>query len=537
MRLNLLNKPRNAFALAVVLCIDTAHADSYIFRMHAYSSDLIRSLGLSEHQFLQVLLDEWELEGNGRGTTLKVRFGEDTPAISTRQAKYHLLDVMGDYYGEKRLEYQAKIDSFMSATGKRTFSYDDAMFPFRYVSGGTLPVVSTGGRSYYCLFYRDIFPIGWNIANGGCDTRGELHNPFRTIERELCEELLVVNPVQRVRYIFERNKNKLIDGLEFEVADNAWEKQLLTLDIGNFAELMLPIKWIEGPDSVVARYEDSAELVTRGYFLNINAEDFGIEVDKISRISLDESDVLMSGEIIGGHLVNEPIGLFDMGRFSPDLPVSGTDIIPDIFFFNAVRYEGGDFRKIVTDNFFPYVSRYRTAEEHELWEKTNARYDLCPVTRQIIRKSLGFAKGAGIARDCACDVFVSFADEDRKAALRVYDRLADKNTRVFMRAADASHEEWGCVDRALGNASVLVAVGSSRRALMHHFPSYEYRSFHRDAMFGKKGTGCSLVSFITDMRKQELPPPLCHFKAIDFDTENMDEALFRLENAVNLRNT
>jgi hypothetical protein len=466
--------------------IDTPHPYFYIFRMHKYKSDLIRSLGLSENQFLQVLLDKWELEGNGCGVTLKVRFGEDTPAINTRQAKYALLASMGDYYKEKRGDYQSKIDAFVAGAGNRTFAYDDERFPFRYVSGGTLPVVTRGGKTYFCLFYRDIFPIGWNIANGGCDTRGELHNPFRTIERELCEELLVINPEQRVRYIFERNKNKLMDGLEFEVADNEWEKKLARLDVANFAELMLPIKWIEGPDRVIARCEDSSELATQGYFLNINAEDFGIEVDKVAHVSLARSDLLLSGEIIAGRLVNEPIGLFNVDRFKKNLPDPESELVPDLFFFNTVAYESGSFNEIMEKEFFPYISKYRTSEEHALWEKTGNKSGLCPVTRQIIKRYFGFRKVGDTDADASCDIFICFGEEDRNLANVVRDHLVKKNRRVFMRKEVVTCGEWSSVDRAL-------------------------------------------VSFVRDMKQQELPPPLCHSRTVVCDSRGMSKALLELE--------
>jgi len=43
-------------------------------------------------------------------------------------------------------------------------------------------------EEYYCLFYRDIFPVGWNIANGGSDNNEELLNPLLTIERSFVKK-------------------------------------------------------------------------------------------------------------------------------------------------------------------------------------------------------------------------------------------------------------------------------------------------------------------------------------------------------------
>jgi hypothetical protein len=45
--------------------------------------------------------------------------------------------------------------------------FKDPLFPFRYASGGVLPILRIGRKEFFCFFYRDIDPVGWNIANGG----------------------------------------------------------------------------------------------------------------------------------------------------------------------------------------------------------------------------------------------------------------------------------------------------------------------------------------------------------------------------------
>jgi len=62
-------------------------------------------------------------------------------------------------------------------------------------------VIRCNDRDYYCLFYREIAPVGWNIANGGAESVAELLDPLATIERELREELIIVEPAAGHRYV------------------------------------------------------------------------------------------------------------------------------------------------------------------------------------------------------------------------------------------------------------------------------------------------------------------------------------------------
>jgi hypothetical protein len=525
-------KKTTVLAPGIKPALDTGNSNFYSFPMFSSDSNLIRPLHFAENQFLQVLIDNFSLERTDAGVTLGVRFDENTQAISTRQAKYLLLDSMGDYYREKKGEYQSRLDSFFFGGKESSFSYNDERFPFRFASGGTLPIVSISHQSYYCFFYRDIFPIGWNIANGGCESRGELHNPFRTIERELCEELIVLNPVYKKRYIFERVKNKLVDGLDFEVAEDIWEKKLAQFDIRNFAELMLPIKWIDGPDTVSVTFDNLPVLVTKGYFLNINAEDFGIETDKIAHINLDPFDILMSGETLAGRQFNTPIGLFDVNRFTEESIESGAEMLPDKFYFNAVSYDGSCFKEITDSEIMPYIGRYRSKEEHKQWDATGKRFGLCPVTKQILKRYIPLKKYGESVKDCVFDIFISFGEDDRRFAAIVFDFLVKRKKRVFMRPREMTHDDWMNIDHALNTSHTLVAVGSSRHTLTEHSASYEYRTFHRDLAFGKKGNKAHLLSFVSGLNKQDLPPPLCHFKTMSCDSHGVPAALSELASIV-----
>ena len=49
--------------------------------------------------------------------------------------------------------------------------------PLRWASGGVLPVVAWRGDVWSPFFFRDISPVGWNIAAGSSETEAELCRP------------------------------------------------------------------------------------------------------------------------------------------------------------------------------------------------------------------------------------------------------------------------------------------------------------------------------------------------------------------------
>jgi len=67
--------------------------------------------------------------------------------------------------------------------------------PYRWASGGTLPIVRWRGSWWCALFWRDIPPVGWNIANGASETKDEYKNLDQLIARETREELVVLDRV------------------------------------------------------------------------------------------------------------------------------------------------------------------------------------------------------------------------------------------------------------------------------------------------------------------------------------------------------
>ena len=362
------------------------------------SAGLLLPLGNADTHLLQVLLTDCVLQRteNG-GLHLFLHFDDKTPAIWRREAKTKLTETMGDF----GLARQAQIDLVMFGSERGPLPIADENCPFRYANGGVLPIIRKNGKHYYCLFYRDVKPIGWNIANGGSDSREELLDPTKIIEREFREELLVMNRAERVRYVFPDyahpgSSGKVespADRPEFVVAWKLWETLLARetnvagLRPLKFARKLARIEWIDGPDSMTIQ-ADGEPITRRHFFLNISAPDNGIEVDRVAVLDLPDEVQLLDGEVYGHeNLLNRPIGLFLVEGFPERF-----DINKDIKFLpDETYYSGKPGNTSVIEQFVLRQQGLRIAHgnHYENWQKLGPhRYNLCPVTRNIIRNHI-----------------------------------------------------------------------------------------------------------------------------------------------------
>ena len=360
---------------------------------------LVRPLHSAENRFLQILISRFSLARQKRGSVLHVQFDYKTPAIWSREAKYYIEENLPGF-DKKSNEIQCKLDAFLLEQEGEKVEFSDPDFVFRYVSGGTLPIIDLGGTEYVCLFYRDIKPIGWNIANGGSDSLDELRNPELVIDRELREELIIVDPEKKEYYAF-RGGSKFLDRPEFVLARAFWDKRFRELKLPRFEELdeeEAQVETIGGPDSLSLQYGNEAPENITGVYLNINARDFGIEVDRVARIKLGKSALLCDGEINDVDVVDRPIGLFALDDFLRRVQSRFGDkenerFQPSLFFYNGIRYDGAELGKIIKDEFIPCLQRKRrrNAKEVEIFcdvrrAKDKNELDLCPVTLRIAER-------------------------------------------------------------------------------------------------------------------------------------------------------
>lgn len=502
---------------------------------------LVRPLEIAESHFLEILLTRFRLsrESGELGARLELSFNKETPAIWSRHAKYDIKRLMPCFV-ERSRKYQQELDDFLVKRKSCSYEFCDPGFPFRYASGGTLPVIhlggEKGGREYYCLFYRDIEPVGWNIANGACDSIAELINPLFTVERELGEELLILDPRKKKRYVFEWDEGKRLDRPEFDIARRIWQEKFQRVDVSDFQELGIPLKWIKGPDSVRVHYKDqkpSPRPVTIcGCFLNINAEDYGIEVDRIAKLKIDEDCILCDGEMTEGIPLNRLVGLFDVDKIDVEKLGSGHTYYPDFFFYNGKRWEPGELEK-KTDEYLRGVETRRSPEEVEAYRgiHMDRRYNLCPVTRRIILRHL-LQQGRKADRrnvDGSYDIFISYAGEDKDYARKVYQGLNEQKqwSVYFCKEAERRTDYSSDIDDALDGAKWLIVVATRLQHLNKRWVTYEWKSFHNAFMNGRKQDDSYIYSLISsEIPPNELPRPLCtYYEPISFDKKNIRKGI------------
>jgi hypothetical protein len=475
-------------------------------------------MGSALNEFVELLVSDFDLTRENGRTRLCLRFDEQTPCIWSRAGKKYVRETIPDFSAKAALYRDRFADFFAVPTGELTYS--DRDFPFRYVSGGSLPVIKFGDCEYYCLIYRECFPVGWNLANGGSDTPLELTHPFAIVEREMREELVVLNPVHRHRYIFRTETESPVDMPEYLVARNLWRSRLLEKgwpDINRFKPMPMPIKWLDGPDGLHITMGDKTPVELDGCFLNIRAEDFGIEVDRIAKMNLENDVVLFDGELVKGRLVGSVVGLFEIQRMAELIAADAHEFTPDIFFYNGRRFDGSEtpVTDVVSGSFVPRMVKMLPEWDRSEWFENTRRYDLCPVTRGILDRAVKLWRPAARPGGETCDVFISFANEDAGLAQAVFQYLSNEtNLKLFFSRESRLSNYGKAIDDALENAKCLVAVGSSVQNLSKGWPEYEYRSFHMLMKARRKPPNAQLVSYLAGMDPEELPLPLFHYQAV-----------------------
>jgi hypothetical protein len=498
------------------------------------NNNFIRPLCEAENEFLQVLLSDFKLKSVGKGLELTVKFNYGSPAIWLRQAKNYLRQNLSS---EQRTFYQ---DYFKKLFEKENidFDYSDASFPFRFGNGGTLPVVRVGEEDYYCLFYRDIHPIGWNIANGGANNLNDLLNPASIIERELREELIIVEPLLGQRYVFDWDEASLRDHPDFALANNLWMEHFRKMGYPEFSKIQLPLKWIPAYDAnhskVRIRNYDSISVkfggnlpVHTGYgLLNINGEDFGIEFDRIAKLSVGPEAIFCDGELIQGKLLNQVVGLFQIQKFNDAFLRGDSEFYPDLLFWNGQNRTGENLSEVVEE----YL-QFRAANENGKTSLSNVKelkFNLCPVTFNLIHRFLQI-ENQPPKQDGPYDIFISFASQDKQLAKKVYDNLAGE-FRVFFSDIEINQGPFAQqIDNALDTAWALIVVGSKPEHLNKTWVQYEWNSFHGDILSGRKPKDTPLIAFVTDLDINDLPRPFRDRQAIMGELNNLNDAIQRLK--------
>jgi len=515
--------------------------------MNTQSSNLVLPIYLAANRFLEVLLDNFKLERFGDGSQLTVNFNKDSLAIWTFLGKEEVKKEINDYL-EKFPKLQRILDDFLvyQKYEKDVFELKDFLlteenkFPFRYASGGTLPIIRYGAKEYFCLFYREVDPIGWNIANGGCDDRNELLNPLDTIERELNEELIAFDKDKEIHYVFKYDNGKSLNLPEF-VATRRLLRKIIGKDIETFQKIEIPLTWIDGPDRLLIKMDDEDWKVEK-CFINVTAKDFGIEIDKIAQINLDENVRLIDGEVAGREPINAIVGLFDIAQFNKkSLDDENTKYFPDIFFYDGVPHKTHEFDTIFKCAWAQMKIRLIKWGSQiciEEFEKTPVRFALCPVTwRMIKRYTLLLAPDIKIPPNQPVQAFISFASEDFEVAEKVHNYLENvMHMNTFFYPNKRHPSFLTAINNALDSAQNMIVVGNNLDNLTQPYVEYEWTNFFKDIK-SKRKENALLIPFISeDVKLMDLPRPLREYDPIRFKKNDIKDKLIELDSTLRWKN-
>lgn len=317
---------------------------------------------------------------------------------------------------------------------------------------------------------------------------------------------------------------------EFEYARKLAQRFLADqLNINkDFAKEPLEITWDPpGPDTLRVTFNDQDAIIQKGFYLNINAHDFGIELDSIARIRLPQRIVLLDGEINDNRLVNQPVGLFKVRKTQKAVYDGSTEFLPDRLYYGAAPElwsppsSSGEFRdRVIRRKFLDYLERIdvRSRKDIEEWEETppSACFDLCPVTRSIIRRHI---------RATSILVFISYSHMDRSIAERLEQDLRDWNIRVWRDAQglDAVVPISVQIKRAIEDSSHVLLLASP------HSVASAYVLNEVQFAYDIRKPGMTVVWERVEHR--EMPLPTMQWQQIDFQ-QRYQEALGELVSAL-----
>jgi hypothetical protein len=207
--------------------------------------------------------------------------------------------------------------------------------PLRWASGGVLPVVSWRGGVWFPFFFRDIAPVGWNIAAGSSEAEAELCRPQSFGLREFLEETIVLpEPPRPGAVIRAKTFPHIMDGVLDRREREAQVRSALArvnrhLEIRSHEDGLDLVPFPDGSCSDDRAIGTTAiPTCTRLRIVNgdgtvaeldnvlvcFNLLELGIEVMTVVKFDLGENEYLLDGETlspVGGReqLIRMPVAL------------------------------------------------------------------------------------------------------------------------------------------------------------------------------------------------------------------------------------
>ena len=254
-----------------------------------------------------------------------------TDAVYTTEGKNRLCrDALADERGEMAARLDADAHAFMTEADDGSWmEIPTDKFPLRWASGGVLPVVTWRGHVWSPFFFRDIAPVGWNIAAGSSDTEAELRRPVAFGLREFVEETIVLSrapetgakvAAKTFPYIIEERRQigAALKTVNHHLRVRSREDGFEVAPFPAKATDIPPDRTIEA-DFAATRTrlhvrDDKGEEEISDVLVCFNLLELGIEVISVLKYNLADDDYLLDGEMlspVGGktELIRMPVAM------------------------------------------------------------------------------------------------------------------------------------------------------------------------------------------------------------------------------------
>ena len=192
---------------------------------------------------------------------------------------------------------------------RRNWVWNDSgcQLPIRWASGGFMSLVRYKQACWVLLCFRDITPVGLNVANGASETKEEYKDPRALIGREFCEEVIVLSGAP--------GKDADLAQREFATHDTfakfvnpEFAKQHAELRSEHDGFTITPVKnparrvrFLETPFDVDITFHGPSREDKHGTLddvvYTINPAELGIEVMKLAEFSMEDSEYIIEGEV------------------------------------------------------------------------------------------------------------------------------------------------------------------------------------------------------------------------------------------------
>lgn len=229
--------------------------------------------------------------------------------------------------------------------------YPDGV-PLRWASAGYLPIVRTrDGEWWAMLFFRDRFPIGWNVANGGSESEVECADISKLIGREFAEESVLLDrtppSAEKIKADRDSGQYSVVGQYKFFDVRGEGDKEVkaasrwahsherlrgiedrMTLKKEGLRKDVEPVRPTDKAKPVPQfqvwvtdnRSRVGGQFRERDVIFSINVKEFGVEAIYLCTFDLCDADYFIDGEVgdAGSSIIRRPVGLFNT-RFLRDV--------------------------------------------------------------------------------------------------------------------------------------------------------------------------------------------------------------------------